>query len=136
MQTTQRRDQVAPVRLHQTETQFVLAVPLPGLEPDDISVSVDGQELRIQGESRGPATSVRDVLLSEWSPGPYERRLTLPVPVNAGGINASYGNGVLVLSIPKATDGHVATLASFRLQPVEATRGVWVGRPPGDPRSA
>jgi HSP20 family protein len=125
-----------PVRLHETETQYVLTAPLAGLEPGDIRITLDGQEVTIQGARRGPAQAERTVLIAEWSAGPYERRLTLPGPVNAPATNASYGNGVLVLSIPKATDGRRGSLTAFQLETVEPTRGVWVGRPPGNPQAA
>lgn len=125
-----------PVRLHETETQYVLTAPMAGLEPADIRITLDGQEVTIQGDRRGPAEPERTVLLAEWSGGPYERRLTLPGPVNAPATNASYGNGVLVLSIPKATDGRQGSLATFRLEAAEPTRGVRIGRPAGNPRTA
>ncbi len=132
----QQGQQSVPVRLHETETQYVLAAPVPGLEPGDIAVSIDTRQVTIQGELRGPADSQRAVLLAEWSAGPYFRQITLPGPLDAPGTNASYGNGVLVLSIPKASDGHRGAVASFRLQAVAPTRGVWVGRPAGGPPTA
>ncbi|MFB3819796.1 MAG: Hsp20/alpha crystallin family protein [Candidatus Methylomirabilales bacterium] len=125
-----------PVRLHETETQYVLAAPMAGLEPGDIRVTLDGREVTIQGGRRGPVEPERRVLLAEWSAGPYERRITLPGPVNAPATNASYGNGVLVLSIPKATDGRQGSPVTFRLEAAEPTRGVWLGRPPGNPQAA
>jgi HSP20 family protein len=128
--------QPVPVRLHETETQYVLTAPLPGLEPEDIAVSVDGRTVTIQGERRGPTAAGRDVLLEEWSAGPYTREVTLPGRVNAPAINASYGNGVLVLSIPKAGDGRHGEVVSFRLTATEATRGFRVGRAPGNPQAA
>jgi HSP20 family protein len=128
--------QPVPVRLHETETQYVLTAPLPGLEPEDIAVSVDGRTVTIQGERRGTAGAARDVLLEEWSAGPYTRQVTLPGSVNAPATNASYGNGVLVLSIPKAGDGRQGGVVSFRLTASEPTRGVRIGRAPGNPQAA
>jgi len=125
--------QPVSVRLHETETQYVLTAPLPGLEPQDIAVTLDGREVLIEGEHRGPTDVRRTILLSEWSAGPYRREVTLPGPIDAAATNASYGNGVLVLSMPKA-DGSRAGQTSFRLEALEPTRGVWVGRPAGDPR--
>jgi HSP20 family protein len=129
----QHGQQPIPVRLHETETQYVLAALLPGLEPADIAVSLEGRQVTIQGEARGPAESQRQVLMAEWSAGPYLRTVVLPGPIDAPATNASYGNGVLVLSIPKASDGHRGSVASFRLDAVEPTRGVRVGRPAGGP---
>jgi HSP20 family molecular chaperone IbpA len=136
MSHTRAGQQPVPIRLHETETQYVLAAPLPGLEPGDIAVHMDGQDVTIEGEFRGPRHAERALLLAEWSAGPYARTVKLPGPINAPAANASYGNGVLVLSMPKASDGRRGAVASFRLEALEPTRGRWVGRPPGDPQTA
>ena len=51
-----------------------------------------------------------DYLTHEWSYGPYERTLQLPVPVDATRANVTFGNGVLAVTFPKAgatTSGRV-----------------------------
>jgi HSP20 family protein len=122
-----QQQQNVPVRLYQTENQLMVAVPVPGLEPQNISVSIDGNRVTIRGEERGPRQHERDLLLAEWTIGPYHRGLELPQPVNGALTNATYGNGVLVLSMPKMAQGQQGVSAEFLLEAIEATRGERVG---------
>lgn len=68
--------------------------------------------------------------------GPYVRELTLPEPVDAELANATYGNGVLVLSLPKAEAGRKPRDAEIRLDVFESTRGARVGHVGHDVRPA
>jgi HSP20 family protein len=122
-----RNERELPVRMHETDEKIVVVAPMPGLEPEDISISVEGNRLSLRGEERGPRQHDREMLVSEWTVGPYIRQIDLPVPVRGPMINATYGNGVLVVSLPKAPPGSQTTSASFSLRPIEATRGEHVG---------
>jgi HSP20 family protein len=120
--------QKIPVRIYDREKHIVLAAPLPGLEAENISVVVGGRRVVITGEERGPRQHGPDVLVSEWTIGPYYREISLEQPVQGPLTNATYGNGVLVLSMPKAEQKDAATSeANFTLHPITATRGEWVG---------
>lgn len=125
----QEQPQAVPIRLYQSENRIMLAAPMPGLEPDNISVEVRGDRVVIHGELRGPGQYDRDMLVAEWTVGPYAREIQLPEPVSGRLTNATYGNGVLVLSMPKAVVGADNSEASFTLSPTtsEATRGERVG---------
>jgi HSP20 family molecular chaperone IbpA len=119
--------QTIPVRIYDREKHIILAAPLPGLEAENISVVVGGRRVVITGEERGPRQHGPDVLVSEWTIGPYYREVSLQQPVEGSLTNATYGNGVLVLSMPKAERTDVATEANFTLHPITATRGEWIG---------
>lgn len=118
--------QPIPVRLYRTGELLVLAAPMPGLEPADIKVSIIGDRVTIHGEERGPHQRERDLVLAEWAIGPYHREVSLPQAVNGALTNATYGNGVLVLSMPKAEGGRPPTEAEVRLEVIAATRGARV----------
>lgn len=126
--------QEIPVRIYKTDDLMVLVAPMPGLEPGDISVTVDNDHVVVQGEERGPRQHERDLLLAEWTIGPYRREVALPEPVSASLTNATYGNGVLVLSMPRATEDRPAAREVIRLQVIEATRGEHVGHTGHDVR--
>ena len=124
------RYQAVPVRVYQSGGRLMVAAPVPGLEPQDISVTVMGDTLTIRGELRGPHQDERDLLAAEWAIGPYYRELTLPQPVDGARTNATYGNGVLVLALPKREPGQVGGPGgetAFHLDVIEATRGAHVG---------
>ena len=110
-----------PVRMYQTVDRIVMAVPLPGLEPEDIHVSVSGKRVTIHGEERGPHQHDRDLLLAEWSIGPYHCELTLPEPVDGALANATYGNGVFVLALPKLAQEQPTSHVEIHLQRVGNT---------------
>ncbi len=124
--------QSLPLRIHQTADHIVLTTPMPGLSATDISVRIHGQTVAIRGEYRGPGQEARDLLLAEWTVGPYVREVTLPEPVNGALANATYGNGVLVLSMLKLGRGRPRDDAEFRLAVVETARGQRVGHTGSD----
>ena len=120
--------QMVPVRVYQGDGRIMVAAPLPGLEASDIAVTVAGDTVTIRGApGRGARQDERDVLVSEWRVGPYYRELRLARPVDGARTNATYGNGVLVLAMPKlgAAEQHVQT--DIHLEVLAATRGQHVG---------
>jgi HSP20 family protein len=119
--------QTVPVRIYDREKHIVLAAPLPGLEAENISITVGGNRIVISGEERGPRQHGPDVVLAEWSIGPYFREISLHQAVKSHLTNATYGNGVLVLSMPKGEKSEAEAEVNFKLQPIAATRGEWVG---------
>ncbi|MBI4527537.1 MAG: Hsp20/alpha crystallin family protein [Deltaproteobacteria bacterium] len=120
--------QTIPLRVYQTDNQIMLAAPMPGLEAEDISVTIAGDHIEIRGEDRGPGQDQRDLLVEEWRIGPYYREVSLPQPVNGALANATYGNGVLILSMPKLEKGATqGTRVDFQLQPVGPGRGERIG---------
>lgn len=119
--------QAVPVQLHQTDDRIVMTAPMPGLERLDISVTVGGDRVTIRGDYRGSPLDKSEILVSEWTVGPYHREMILPQPVNGRLTNATYGNGVLVLSMPKKTPEARSSHDQFQLEVVEATRGQRVG---------
>jgi HSP20 family protein len=121
------KEQIVPVRIHQTGTHIVVVAPMPGLAPTDISVRVRGNTVVIRGEYRGPGQEARDLLLVEWTIGRYLRKLVLPEPVNGALTNATYGNGILVLSMPKLALKQEPDDAEFRLETRDTARGQRVG---------
>jgi HSP20 family protein len=119
------KDRPVPVRVYQSENRIMVAAPLPGLEPEDILVTVEGNRVTIDGERRGVRQDERDLLITEWEIGPYHRDLELPESVDGRTANASYGNGVLVLMLPKG--GQSGGKTEIRLEAIEPTVGMRVG---------
>lgn len=127
MTNVQQPQQTVPVQVHQTDDLMVLAAPMPGLEPQDISVVIAGDKVTIQGSYRGSRQEKGDLVLAEWTIGPYARELALPQPVNGALTNATYGNGVLMLAMPKLPRGSAESYTEFKLEVVEATVGQRIG---------
>jgi len=115
--------QEIPVRIHRSNNRITLSAPMPGLAPDDITVTIADNRVTVHGEDHSPGQHDLDLILNEWTVGPYSRVITLPERVRGDLANATYGNGVLVLSMPKAETGEEPSEVTFRLQPVSPTRG-------------
>jgi len=91
-----------PVDVAETESELVVNVEIPGVDPRDIDVSLSGDILFIKGEKR-PETEEKgeDYHLLERNYGSFTRSLRLPVQVQREKISASYKNGVLTVVLPK-----------------------------------
>jgi HSP20 family protein len=100
---TQAPQRVArlPLDAYATEDAFVLVANLPGVNPEAVEITFEGEELTIRG-AFGPQPENVEFLKRELYHGSFERRLTFNVPVNADAIEATYELGVLTLRVPKA----------------------------------
>jgi len=127
MVMTSEPSQTVPVQVYETENRLVLAAPMPGLEPEDITVSMNGDRIVVHGEYRGSRRAQPEILISEWTVGPYHREVVLPQPVNGELTNATYGNGVLVLSMPKLGSGEEMGTVEFQLEALDSIRGQRIG---------
>jgi HSP20 family protein len=119
-----------PVKLYRGSNRLVLAAPMAGMEPEDIlvEVSADG-ELAIHGAERGELKGEKELLLDEWNPGPYHRRIALPDPVDATLANLTYGNGVLVVALPLSGETRPGRLTLDAVGPARGERVASHGRP-------
>jgi HSP20 family protein len=92
-----------PVNIYETDEDIVIVAPMPGVEAENVDIEVLGSTVTLSASLRGPGQEDRRYLLHEWTYGPYERTITLPIEIDAQHANASHGNGILVLSLPKAS---------------------------------
>jgi len=113
--------QQVPVKLYRTDDLVTVAAPMPGLEAENIAVDVMGDgRLVLRGQLRGALKDVKELLVDEWSVGPYYREVELPCPVDGEAATVTYGNGVLVVALPVAAENRPAQLS---LEPTAPTRG-------------
>lgn len=90
-----------PVDAWSTEDSFAVRAYLPGVNPDEVSITFEGEELTIRGTFPARADDV-EFARRELFHGAFERRIGFSVPVNADAIEATFENGVLTLRVPKA----------------------------------
>jgi HSP20 family protein len=122
----QEKMQPIPLRIYQSDDRLMIAAPLPGMEPEDINITLRGRTLTINVKEPGPRQDERDLLLEEWRIGPFRREVDLPQDVDGNRANVTYGNGVLVLALPKHSGPQVAG-EEIRLSIVAQARGQHVG---------
>jgi HSP20 family protein len=93
------------IEVFEKEDKFTVKAELPGMKEEDIDVLVVGDTLTIKGE-RKAETEVKeeDYYCCERSYGSFSRSIALPSSVDAKKIDASYEDGVLEVSLPKAPE--------------------------------
>ena len=99
-------DTVTPaLDVHQTGDEIVVTAALPGIKPEDVDITITGQTLSIRGEFKEEENVNRDqYLYRERRFGSFHRQLQLPVRVQGDAASASFDNGLLTLTIPKAEE--------------------------------
>lgn len=94
---------MVPIDVYETDNEIVVKAPLPGAKPEDVDVTVTDDVLTIKGEVKEEAEVKREnYFRQERRFGTYYRQVTLPLPVEADKAQATFENGVLTLTIPKA----------------------------------
>jgi len=93
-----------PVDAYTTEDAVVIEAAIPGVDPNAVDITVDGDVLTITAEVPGPATEGRNYAIQERFYGTLRRSLNLNVPVQADKAEASFENGVLTLRLPKSEE--------------------------------
>jgi HSP20 family protein len=120
-----------PVKMYQADERLTVAAPMPGLEPQDIEVEVTSEgRLILDGRLRGFLKGVKKLLLDEWTVGGYHRELALPQPVDGSLATVTYGNGVLVVTLPLGQQTRPAKLTLETVAPNTGQRVGSAGHPP------
>lgn len=83
-----------------TDNDLIISAAVPGMDPKDVEITIDGDTLTIKGELKGPLENV-DYLVQERAYGKFSRTLRLNVPVQADKAEATFDKGVLTLTLPK-----------------------------------
>lgn len=90
--------------LEETDQAVVARMEVPGLSRDELEVFVDHGALVVRGEKRVRHDSHQGRYhLLERAYGRFERALPLPAAVDEEGARASYRDGVLEVTLPRAT---------------------------------
>ena len=95
-----------PIDISETEDkqQYVIEASLPGIKPEELQITAEGDTLTIRVSRKGEqekkekGTYVR----RERYEGEMSRTISLPTPIDADKVQATYERGVLTLRVPKA----------------------------------
>lgn len=91
--------------MYETDDAVVVKSAIPGIEAQDLDISVTGDTLTIKGETRADEEiKEENYLYRERRYGSFCRVLTIPVPVVTDKAEATFENGVLTLTLPKAEE--------------------------------
>ena len=102
---TQFGESFPAVDMYDNKNEIVAKAEVPGVDKDDISISLSNNMLTIKGETKKEEeTKEEDYYYSERSYGSFTRVLNLPAKVNEKKIKASFKNGILEIHMPKAAE--------------------------------
>ncbi len=93
------------------DDKYLVKVSLPGVNPDDLQVTVVENVLTVAGEVKADEKTDRRYHVRERRFGSFSRKVTLPVPVQGDKVEAEYVHGVLTLTLPKAEEARPKRIA-------------------------
>lgn len=85
------------------EEAYTVKASVPGINPDDVEITMADNVLTIKGETRAEKdVEEKQYRLRERRFGSFQRSVTLPVMVDPDKVEATSENGVLTLRLPKS----------------------------------
>lgn len=100
--TTNRRRFVPAIDVAERDDAYVIHADLPGLDRDDVDLSLEGRVLTLSGSrSHESETRTDGWVRVERSSGSFRRAFTLPEGVDGEKIAATFDKGVLEVVVPK-----------------------------------
>ncbi|MFH1713057.1 MAG: Hsp20/alpha crystallin family protein [Candidatus Jacksonbacteria bacterium] len=100
------------VNISQTESDVIVEVPLPGIDPDKVDITIENDVLIIQGkEEKQSEVEETNYTRREWVSQSFFRSIALPVSVQSDDADAQYDKGVLKIVIPKKPEAKAKKVA-------------------------
>ena len=94
-----------PLDVVERADDYVVSADLPGVSPEQVDISFEHNTLSVRGTRPWAFTAndgeLRVYSAERWS-GSFERSVRLPEYVEGDRIEASFANGVLTITVPKA----------------------------------
>lgn len=90
--------------LYQNSDAVVAVVEVPGMRKEDIDISLHDGMLTIAGERERSSGESENAERTERFSGKFRRSITLPTRVDAGKVSATYKDGILTVTLPKAEE--------------------------------
>lgn len=90
--------------LYQNNDNVIARVELPGMRKEDIDISLHDGMLTISGERKAEEAEGDKAERTERYIGKFRRSVSLPTQVNAGKVSATYRDGILTVTLPKAEE--------------------------------
>ena len=106
LESLSRIDLISPsIDMFEKDNQIVVKAEVPGIEKENINVSVSEGVLTIKGEvKKEKEVKDEDYYFSERSLGSFARSISLPAAVKEDKIDAKYVDGILEITLPKAPE--------------------------------
>ena len=96
--------------LYETNEGFTLQLPLPGVKPEDVDITIQQDTVALKWEYKVEIPKDAHVHWHGFQAGQYQQSFTLPAAINAEGAEAHYNDGILTLRLPKAEHARARTI--------------------------
>ena len=91
--------------LYQSNDNVMAVVELPGIRKEDLEISLHDGTLTISGERKRESSSNGEKAeRTERYVGTFRRSIALPTRVDANKVSATYRDGILTVTLPKAEE--------------------------------
>jgi HSP20 family protein len=90
--------------LYQNNDNVIAVAELPGMRREDIQISLHDGTLTISGERKRESSNGEKAERTERYIGTFRRSITLPARVDANKVTATYRDGILTVTLPKAEE--------------------------------
>jgi HSP20 family protein len=93
---------VPPMDVCEVDDNYILNAELPGVDRQDVEIQYSDSELRIKGERRFDSFEKESYHRLERQRGRFDRKFSLPEPVDKNRIQWELKDGVLHVVLPKS----------------------------------
>ena len=91
-----------PLNVFRKGEDFVVIAEVPGVRKADLKLQVKGNTIRLSGSKAVSYPEQAGLHRRERLGGRFDRAITLPVEINADGVQAECRDGILALLLPRA----------------------------------
>jgi len=100
------------VNIYENDDAITVTAELPGFSKDKVNITFSDGLMTISGK-REPVAAVKDmsIVRKERSEGDFEKTLQVPTKIKQDEIHASFSNGILTITLPKADEVKPKTIA-------------------------
>lgn len=97
------KNRFSNMEMKETDKEIEISIELPGVDINDVDISVDNNILTIKGEKKSETEDKKDgkIIKTERFYGSFERRISLDNNIDTSKIDATYDKGVLKLTASK-----------------------------------
>lgn len=108
-----------PIDVFETEQGYHVYALLPGMQPQDIELTMQQNTLSLRGEFHPSVQEGQQGtwLVQEIGSGNFERTLTFPKPIDAEKLETSYEHGVLSIFVPLSESSRPKRISITGSQP-------------------
>lgn len=100
-----------PTDVYEMEDAYIVCVEIAGMSRDELGVAIEGDKLTVCGHRGNATVGYNAVHRLEMHYGEFETTVLVPGPVQEDAIEADYRNGILQVTLPKASPRRIAVEA-------------------------